>query len=784
MALKKFLGEAEEKIKNFSQNVRDFSQNVKNKVNEFVGYTPPATPMVTPTNTGTSGEVIYTPPTETTTPATTPTTTPVTTPTPTVTNKATTSANTPKAMNAKDYANWLYSQSVKAAEDQKKATVEASNLARQRSIADANSSYAKSLATYGQNAEKLASMGLSGSGYGEYLTAGAYANNRAAVQSANAQDLATQKEALYQEGAAKQNALSKYYSDMLNIQTDQNNSYSSLVNSANNGATIEAIMANASWGALDASQQAAIKNIVQTRSFKSMIDSGTSIADIENTAGFLKLSADAKTELRNYAKAYGETRKKNADSAYSTILGLLQGGASIESVRGMSGYDMMSPERIREFDSVDAYNRALLMINNGKTYDDIMADPSIKNKLLPKEASMIEALAKESDEANVAEEIEKMLMGGYSWADIESSKVYQSASDTDKAIFRQSYNAYVNEAFNNLRERASSGESIASLSKDAAYNLLSDEQKADIAEDAENYNLQLEADKNALKNQIEQGKDVYVKSYDELRGDITSDSIDNLDDLRNDEGYKTSSETQKKNLDNLMYMRIAQREYAKDEESMLKALANLGIKKTADTRGIMNVWRDINLSNLIANAKNEGAQFTVAEIEDLMGYTGNDTYLNSDAIDILRSEGLIRGGYSSTENVETKYLNGEISANDLFTELGKPSYGGDDLGDVSVSPEDEYLIASHLMREYTVTVGNHGSYRVIVHKKSNVEESTAQELNKLSTGSKSGAPSEQTVAIYDGKLYMYIGDKWCTTSVPLTTDYDSADVVAAIYATR
>ena len=58
---------------------------------------------------------------------------------------------------------------------------------RQRGVIDARSSYAQNLATYGANAEQLAAMGLSGSGYSDYLNQQAYATQRAETQGANAQ---------------------------------------------------------------------------------------------------------------------------------------------------------------------------------------------------------------------------------------------------------------------------------------------------------------------------------------------------------------------------------------------------------------------------------------------------------------------------------------------------------------------------------------------------------------------------------------------------------------------
>ena len=58
---------------------------------------------------------------------------------------------------------------------------------RQRGVIDARSSYEQNKATYGANAEMLASMGLTGGGHSDYIDSQAYAMQRAETQAANAQ---------------------------------------------------------------------------------------------------------------------------------------------------------------------------------------------------------------------------------------------------------------------------------------------------------------------------------------------------------------------------------------------------------------------------------------------------------------------------------------------------------------------------------------------------------------------------------------------------------------------
>ncbi len=72
-----------------------------------------------------------------------------------------------------------------AAGKDKAAAIRAAEAARERGIVDASTAYRQMLASYGANAEKLAGMGLTGSGYSDYLSGKAYATSRAEAQNAN-----------------------------------------------------------------------------------------------------------------------------------------------------------------------------------------------------------------------------------------------------------------------------------------------------------------------------------------------------------------------------------------------------------------------------------------------------------------------------------------------------------------------------------------------------------------------------------------------------------------------
>ena len=101
-------------------------------------------------------------------------------------------------------------------EQNKQNALQQAESERERAVIDARSSYAQNLATYGANAEQLSAMGLSGSGYSDYLNQQAYATQRAETQNANAQAEATKVAAEQQANSDKLNAELSYAENMQN----------------------------------------------------------------------------------------------------------------------------------------------------------------------------------------------------------------------------------------------------------------------------------------------------------------------------------------------------------------------------------------------------------------------------------------------------------------------------------------------------------------------------------------------------------------------------------------
>ena len=207
------------------------------------------------------------------------------------------------------YAEGVRDSAYKSAEA---ATAEANRLADnmyQRNVVDSRSSYQKAIGAYGSNAEALASRGLSGSGYGEWLQGNAYATHRGEVQAASAQRLAAQKEAAYREQQAKGAADATYgqylYQNRVNLNNEQNDAYNSLYNSAASGASIDSIMQDGRWGDLTLEQQQAIT------------DKATAYSN-------------DKTKAENEAKV---------NASFTTALDLLDKGYNLDQIKNHLGAD-------------------------------------------------------------------------------------------------------------------------------------------------------------------------------------------------------------------------------------------------------------------------------------------------------------------------------------------------------------------------------------------------------------------------------------------------------------
>lgn len=245
-----------------------------------------------------------------------------------------------------NYAQGVKNSAYSSAENLRQQTDANTEIARQRGIIDSNSSYQKAIGTYGANAEALGNSGLGASGYGEYLNADAYATHRGQVQSINADALKANRESAYLEAQTKAAADSEYLKNLYDINTEYNNAkskadsekakelydlgvgldtardeaYTSLIDAAANGTSLDIIKQSGAWGDLTPEQQGAIisesNKVTNTNAVQDMIDSGASAEEIKGSEEYSKLDTSTKAKVDDAI----EQRDESIDNVVAAIV--------------------------------------------------------------------------------------------------------------------------------------------------------------------------------------------------------------------------------------------------------------------------------------------------------------------------------------------------------------------------------------------------------------------------------------------------------------------------------
>jgi hypothetical protein len=777
--------------------------------------TPSATPEVVPATTPATGNgVLYTGGEGTPAGAGTPSgaVTPST---------GSTTVNPP--MTATQYAEWLRQQAVTNAEATRQQTIQASDIARRRSIADANSAYAKSSALYGQNAEKLASMGLQGGGYGEYLTSQAYQQNRSAVQGANAKHLAIEKEALYKEGQDKLAAESQYYSDMLGIQNDQTTAYNTLLTMAQSGATIETIMANNQWGLLSADQQAQIQNATNTNSFKIRIDAGESIDEIMKDEGFNLLSADAQNMLKTYAKEFAEGKaaeelEKGAtfDNYVSGAVNALKnGGKTLEQVMEEALYQSgtkdgnISENDIKELKSAAAYYELEKAIQAGTSYDDVLKSELYEDltttaatdlKIFADTKAQTDAQAADTAYVNLLDllssgvsynqikdmeafkkyivpgsqrdldlqsldankKISNMIRGSSTWEEITASEYFNKLSDDDKETLKQEYDDELQGQYDDMITAARDGDSMDTIKGMPGYDRLSQAQINNIGDAIELYNMQADS----------VSSDYGDKKYNQVVEYIENNRYTTLSALRESGSLKGFDDPSKEALENLVIDKMVNNSYyggANFESQFRKRLALEGYTDE-DVDRLVKAWQKNNLDKL----KSADETFSSDAIEDAISKG------------VLPEGSLAALGLSSKKGIYDEYKNGDISADELIEAAGEQNLGVNDLPGFTVS---DFHNGDN--ENFRVTV-NGNTYKVFTNKKVS-DSSTIGALNELATGDSNTAPNGMhtgemnNIVVYNGQIYVYTANRgklkqWQTVTNSLMNKKAYTNLLASLIA--
>ena len=249
----------------------------------------------------------------------------------------------------------------------------------QRTVVDSQSAYQRAIGAYGSNAETLASRGLSGSGYGEWLQGNAYATHRGEVQSAAAQRLATQNDAAYKAAEAKAAADADYAAFLYNNDIKHNNDIQS-INEAEASANEEKVntaftaaldLLNKGWtleqvqNYLGADAWAALGDRVgQLQAAKDAADSIKKETEGKDAQGqllsYLNLAATGEytiDQLVAIAKSLGQydvlsAKDENGDSLWDQVANKVQSNTDKQTVQDMINNGATK----EEIEASDAYN--------------------------------------------------------------------------------------------------------------------------------------------------------------------------------------------------------------------------------------------------------------------------------------------------------------------------------------------------------------------------------------------------------------------------------------------
>lgn len=221
-------------------------------------------------------------------------------------------------------------------EQNKQNALQQAESERERAVIDARSSYEQNKATYGANAEQLAAMGLSGSGYSDYLNQQAYATQRAETQNANAQAEATKLAAEQQANSDKLNAELSYAENMQGnaeklAQYQQQKAEEAKAEEEQKKAYYASLLASANSGKFSSEQIAAIAT--QYGLDEAQISQLQAAADKFKSSSFAEVYRTESANIQNqgsyYDTSYLDILLKNGDIDQETYNGLMKQYADV-----------------------------------------------------------------------------------------------------------------------------------------------------------------------------------------------------------------------------------------------------------------------------------------------------------------------------------------------------------------------------------------------------------------------------------------------------------------------
>lgn len=203
-----------------------------------------------------------------------------------------------------------YDSTVKRLDDLNAETLAKIESDRQKGVRNAGNAYEQSKASYGSNAEALRRMGLSGSGYSDYLESSAYAASRSEIGAINAGATESARAANSETEKNKFDALNTYNANISEIASERAKFEES-----------ERLRAEEE----DAAKKTAFQTLLTN------INSGiyTDYDQIQKLAADAGLSAEEAQQLVNAAADYStKSQETKAKDGYRSILAEINNGLS------------------------------------------------------------------------------------------------------------------------------------------------------------------------------------------------------------------------------------------------------------------------------------------------------------------------------------------------------------------------------------------------------------------------------------------------------------------------
>ncbi|MBE6547933.1 MAG: hypothetical protein E7667_03520 [Ruminococcaceae bacterium] len=257
----------------------------------------------------------------------------------------------------------------------KESAIKTADASRDRAIVDARSSAELRESSYGANAEALAGMGLSSSGYKDYYDSVSYAQMREETQYANAQFDAAQRAAIEQETLANKEADLRYETNMdanakeyaAYMQNKNNedsanrtNTFNTAYNMVRNGDSVDSAIAwLASQGiTLNDSEKAALKQ------------AGSDYSEE-------KAEIDAKSDADKFASIYNSVANGSIDLAGAQNLaakyGITLSESDISMLQGAINRHQAGVEKTDNAYKMDVLGSFYNQIFNGMSVEEAMA---------------------------------------------------------------------------------------------------------------------------------------------------------------------------------------------------------------------------------------------------------------------------------------------------------------------------------------------------------------------------------------------------------------------------